>query len=342
MSDPELLEQEEAYHKLNAELELKTRQLMKDVEAVMNKQINPKLWAREDYYRGMDDVYNNPCPRARSAYSTYGNKSPVSDSSDPLDYNYKSQAKPINGFSCSKKTTRKKSLQPSSSAIYKKSPLENDDILPASTKGMSSESLVRFLKAKAKLLQEELTNAKREYTLKTDEWRKLHIEVKNLEEDKMKISSDLVLAREKIKKHENTIASLTERLSLRDSENGLLKKQLDLIKHDMKKMNLTSSGSEAKLNKAKEEIEKLKLLLKQSQSNEKEARDKCRAKDEEMLQAVRRLEKQKAELLTGIKKQIYLIDNLKKQKTYIQLDGGAKHLENEFAKFLDWKSDDLK
>lgn len=51
MSDTELLEQEEAYHKLNAELELKTRQLMKDVEAVMNKRSNPKLWAQEDLYK---------------------------------------------------------------------------------------------------------------------------------------------------------------------------------------------------------------------------------------------------------------------------------------------------
>lgn len=38
MNSKELLDQEEAFHKLNAEIELQTRQLMKNVEAVMNKQ----------------------------------------------------------------------------------------------------------------------------------------------------------------------------------------------------------------------------------------------------------------------------------------------------------------
>lgn len=166
MSDTELLEQEEAYHKLNAELELKTRQLMKDVEAVMNKRSNPKLWAQEDLYK--DEVYNNLYTRSKSAYSTCGNKSPISDiSSDPLEYGiYKSHCKPMNGFPNTKKTIRKNNpLHSSRTNIYKNT-LEHDDILPASTKGMSSESLVRFLKAKVKILQEELANAKREYTIR--------------------------------------------------------------------------------------------------------------------------------------------------------------------------------
>lgn len=95
----------------------------------------------------------------------------------------------------------------------------------------------------------------------------------------------------------------------------------------MKKLNVSTAGSEAKLNKAKEEIEKFKTLLKRSQCNEKEARDKCRAKDEEMIQAIRKLEKQKSELVTGIKKQIYLMDNLKKQKVNVQFKRTFKIIE---------------
>uniref|UniRef100_T1HTN1 Uncharacterized protein n=1 Tax=Rhodnius prolixus TaxID=13249 RepID=T1HTN1_RHOPR len=211
--DTELLEQEEAYHKLNAELELKTRQLMKDVEAVMNKRSNPKLWAQEDLYK--ED--NN--------YDFY---SPISEiSSDPLEYScYRSQCRPSNGYPTAKKSIRKNNpLHSSSSNIYKNS-LENDDIVPASAKGLSSESLVRFLKAKVKIAQEELANAKREYTLRTDEWRKLQIELKSYDEEKLKLTGDLASARDKIKKQELTIATLTERLSLRDSENNLLKNVL--------------------------------------------------------------------------------------------------------------------
>lgn len=44
MESNELLEQEEAFHKLNAEIELRTRQLMKNVEAVISKQ-SPRHWA---------------------------------------------------------------------------------------------------------------------------------------------------------------------------------------------------------------------------------------------------------------------------------------------------------
>ncbi|XP_073972335.1 testis-expressed protein 9 isoform X2 [Rhodnius prolixus] len=316
---------------------------MKDVEAVMNKRSNPKLWAQEDLYK--EEVFNNSYgTRARSAYSTYGIKSPISEiSSDPLEYScYRSQCRPSNGYPTAKKSIRKNNpLHSSSSNIYKNS-LENDDIVPASAKGLSSESLVRFLKAKVKIAQEELANAKREYTLRTDEWRKLQIELKSYDEEKLKLTGDLASAREKIKKQELTIATLTERLSLRDSENNLLKKQIDVLKHDIKKLNLASAGSEAKLNKSKEETEKIKNLLKKSQCNEKEARDKCRAKNEEMIQAIRKLEKQKAELVSGIKKQIYLMDNLKKQKSYNHLEVGAKNLENEFVKILDWRQEDEK
>ena len=45
-----------------------------------------------------------------------------------------------------------------------------------------------------------------------------------------------------------------------------------------------------------------------------EAREKCRMKNDEMVVMVRKLEKQKSDLMSAIKKQVVLIENLKKQK----------------------------
>jgi hypothetical protein len=73
-------------------------------------------------------------------------------------------------------------------------------------------------------------------------------------------------------------------------------------------------ANEVRLNRSLEELEKLRTVIHNHERDDKELRDLTRKKDEEVATVIKRLEKQKSELLLGFKKQMQLIDNLKKQK----------------------------
>ncbi|CAH1401676.1 unnamed protein product [Nezara viridula] len=333
MESSELLEQEEAFHKLNAEIELRTRQLMKNVEAVISKQ-SPRHWAPDP---GENYSLSNRTQKRNGLSPDFinGNSKYFSEENDfheLLDQN-------------GHKVSRQCQLRGSRKSVYNqgkgqnKKDLSDHGLLPSSAKGMSAESLVRLLKAKGKLLQEELEQVKRELQNKNDELKKIHLDIKNLEDEKQKFLSDSATLRDKVKKLEVNLASQTEKLQMRDSENIILKKEIEILKQDIKRLNLCIAGNEAKLNKSREETEKFKLLLKQSESNEKEARDKCRTKNDDMVVMVRKLEKQKSELLGSIKKQMILIENLKKQKDIAETEKGLNFTEKEFLKMLEMRND---
>lgn len=76
----------------------------------------------------------------------------------------------------------------------------------------------------------------------------------------------------------------------------------------------TSKANEMRLNRSLEEVEKLRTILHNHERNDKELRDLARKKEDKVNVVMKQLEKQKSELLLGFKKQMQLIDNLKKQK----------------------------
>ncbi|XP_023707704.1 testis-expressed protein 9-like, partial [Cryptotermes secundus] len=67
----------------------------------------------------------------------------------------------------------------------------------------------------------------------------------------------------------------------------------------------------------------------------KELRDVTRRKSDEVAAVMKRLEKQKSELLLGFKKQMQLIDNLKKQKVHLQAASMMQFSKEELLKLLD-------
>lgn len=73
-------------------------------------------------------------------------------------------------------------------------------------------------------------------------------------------------------------------------------------------------ANEVRLNRSLEELEKLRTIMHNYEHDGKELRDVTRRKSDELAAVVKRLEKQKSGLLIGFKKQMQLIDNLKKQK----------------------------
>lgn len=76
----------------------------------------------------------------------------------------------------------------------------------------------------------------------------------------------------------------------------------------------TCKATEVRLNRSLEELEKLRSAVHNHERDDKELRELTRKQHDKVAEDMKRLEKQKSELLLGFKKQMQLIDNLKKQR----------------------------
>ncbi|XP_075219547.1 testis-expressed protein 9 [Lycorma delicatula] len=210
---------------------------------------------------------------------------------------------------------------------------------PAQSSGLGrsgSEGLIRILQAKVKVLREQLNTLQTDYTRRTDEWKSLQAEIVKVEENSLKNKYCLLSTQDQLKKQEKLVSTLTSHLQIRDRENGVLKKQIESLKRELKQQEMSSSGHEVRLNRSLEEIEKLKESLRKSQYEEKELKDANRVRQEECNKILSRLEKQKSELILSFKKQVYLINNLKKQQGILETSRLVSLTEEEFNKLLDW------
>ena len=90
-----------------------------------------------------------------------------------------------------------------------------------------------------------------------------------------------------------------------------------------------------RLNRALEEIERLRGLLREARAQQQEGKDFARERSNEQLEEIRRLERQRAELLSAFRKQLKLIDVLKRQKVHIEASRLLAFTEEEFSKTLE-------
>ena len=95
------------------------------------------------------------------------------------------------------------------------------------------------------------------------------------------------------------------------------------------------SNKDAKLNRVMEENEKLKQQLREAKLSEQGKNQNTRKDMEKLVEDNRKLERQRNELLQAFKKQMKLIDVLKRQKMHIESAKLLAFTEDEFVKTLE-------
>lgn len=98
---------------------------------------------------------------------------------------------------------------------------------------------------------------------------------------------------------------------------------------------MDGSNKEAKLNRLVEENEKLKMQLREAKVSEQGKNQNTRKDLEKLVEDNRKLERQRNELLQAFKKQMKLIDVLKRQKMHIESAKLLAFSEDEFVKTLE-------
>jgi hypothetical protein len=213
-----------------------------------------------------------------------------------------------------------------------------DDVLPEVAEGVGSEALIRILKAKVRVMQEEVDRLNSECKEKDKLLGASNSKMSELSTEQTRLKKaqqSLVLQMDKQKQLVEELRHKNDRL---EAQLSSLKKELDGKERVHKQLISTQSTTDVRLNRALEEVEKYKVLLQQAKAETKEFGDQEKRKMEKLLNDNKKLEKQKSELITAFKKQQKMIDILKRQKMHLEAAKVLSFTEEEFVKALDWGS----
>ncbi|RNA31481.1 testis-expressed sequence 9 [Brachionus plicatilis] len=209
-------------------------------------------------------------------------------------------------------------------------------MMPKAANEMSNEAQIRFFKAKLKVLQEEVEKYGTELAKKDEENFKLAQRCKELEEERVKqlrISNSHQTQMEKYKKSND---EAQQKIGQLETQMKLVKNENEQLKRDSKKGGQDMQHLELRLNRSLEEIEKLKLELNKQMNAKKNLNEQDKGRIESLQNENKKLNKQKLELIQAFKRQIKLIDNLKKQKMHLEASRLLQFCEQEFISALDW------
>ncbi|XP_051992476.1 testis-expressed protein 9-like [Xyrauchen texanus] len=349
----DLLAKEEEYKRLNAELEAKTAELVRQAEKVMREQ-NEVLSKPISSHFCTDIECDFVVSGKVDLKQEHPSKQPTTKA-----MRSKTSAKPNKPGSGSKKNIQKASqtvvddvaipedfgdfsLAKTISIIEDKMSDDvtdedlQDDIMPSAGDEMGAEAQIRFLKAKLRVMQEELNRLSFECNKKDDENSTLNSKLKDMEEERIRLQRTTNVQQTQIEKQRAFGEESKRKCEGLQQQVAALQKELEGMKRTHKQAVSTHSATEVRLNRALEEVEKTKAQLNKLKQSSKDSTSQEQQRIESLQAENRKLERQKAELITGFKKQLKLIDILKRQKMHFEAAKMLSFTEEEFMKALDW------
>ncbi|XP_062405783.1 testis-expressed protein 9 [Sardina pilchardus] len=349
----DIFAKEEEYKRLNAELEAKTAEIVRQAEEVMREQnevLSKPISSHLDI-----DIDDEEDLRERISITPSERKTAAKSEQK------KSALKPSKPLIATKKRSQKtkvtKTVAEDVAIIedYGDFSLVNtinniegklndgvvpedleENVMPSVGEEMGSEAQIRFLKAKLRVMQEELERLSFECNKKDDENIAMSSKLKQTEEDRTRLQRTTNIQQNQIEKHRAMAEEANRRCDGLQQQVTSLQKEIDGLKRAEKQGENKHSVTEVRLNRAVEEAEKYKMQLNKIKQTTKDAAHQEHQRIEALQAENKKLEKQKAELLVGFKKQLKLIDILKRQKMHFEAAKMLAFTEEEFMKALDW------
>nr|XP_022312330.1 testis-expressed protein 9-like [Crassostrea virginica] len=370
----DLASKEEEYKKLNAELEAKTANLVAEAEEVLRGQESALSKSRlldninsEEFLKEFDDDITGPNENTETSPKPSSRpSSKMTNQGRPQSTNQnRAQSKTKRPISAKSRPRSTKSNIGDDVAVpdetfmtdFKNFSLQNtvaniegqldsgdlpldedDDVLPQAAADMGTEATIRFLKAKLRVMQEEVDRLSQECNKKDEANSGLSSRIKELEDERGRLHRTNASQQSQMDKYKKIAEEARSKSESTEGQLAAVRKELDQLKRQQKQQTTSQSATEVRLNRALEEIEKYKEQLSRHKSSSKESTEQERKRLDQLVADNKRLEKQKNELMAGFKKQLKLIDVLKRQKMHIEAAKMLSFSEEEFVKALEWGS----
>jgi hypothetical protein len=143
--------------------------------------------------------------------------------------------------------------------------------------------------------------------------------VKESDDDRTRLNRVISTLQDQFDKSKKLNMETKSKLDTTEVELNSLRKECEQTKRQTKKQQQDQTQTDTKLNRALEEAERYKQQLTKMQQTTKDVAEQDKKKIEQLTNDNRRLEKQRLELMNAFKRQLKLIDILKKQKVNICL-----------------------
>lgn len=157
------------------------------------------------------------------------------------------------------------------------------------------------------------------FVFKEEENERISIKLKESDDERTRLNRVINTLQDQLDKFKKLSTETKSKLDTTEVELNSLRKEIEQTKRQTKKQQQDQTQTDTKLNRALEEAERYKQQLNKMQQTTKEMSEQDKKKIEQLTNENRRLEKQRLELMNAFKRQLKLIDILKKQKVRFRL-----------------------
>jgi len=197
------------------------------------------------------------------------------------------------------------------------------------------QTAVRSQKTRMLALQQELNHRVQELTQCKQELADMHSALKVAQDEVKKLRSGASSMENEKTRLETTKKSQEEKIKALEQEVVERKRENDALGEKYRRSEKDSQAKDARLHRLLEEVERYKASLKEARAGDKD-RDAGARKETERLQAENKaLVRQRGELLGAFRKQMKLIDVLKRQKVHLEAARMLAFTEEEFMRVLE-------
>uniref|UniRef100_W8BC05 Testis-expressed sequence 9 protein n=1 Tax=Ceratitis capitata TaxID=7213 RepID=W8BC05_CERCA len=205
-------------------------------------------------------------------------------------------------------------------------------------KHISADGLIKFLKSKIAILEEDHERITQEMTQQKELLEKTLERNKKIEQQRDQAFAKHNAMADQLNKTETQLEEVSRRMKERAMEQGGQQKELETARRELKMLSQTNTNLEKRLYRANEELENTKSALATLKNAERELKETMRLDGEAKDKQIKSLKKQRADLLNAYKKQLFLIDNLKRQNICMEQSKMIGFGEKEFTKVLEWNT----
>lgn len=197
------------------------------------------------------------------------------------------------------------------------------------------QNTIRFQKSRILALQEELDRCIRSLSQRDDENKRVTEENKKVSEISKRTQKDYKISETQCEKHRKQISLFENRIKDFEKELQQSRKQNDELTLLVRKQETELHGKESRVNRLIEDCERYRATVKDLKNTDFDQANAGRKELNRLLAENRKLERQRNELVGSFKKQMKLIDILKKQRTHLEAARVLSFTEDEFVRILD-------
>mmetsp|Transcript_2071 Transcript_2071/g.3787 ORF Transcript_2071/g.3787 Transcript_2071/m.3787 type:complete len:361 (-) Transcript_2071:232-1314(-) len=203
--------------------------------------------------------------------------------------------------------------------------------------GMSAQATIRLQKARLQALEKALGKLSKENLELNAASKKRSKKTDEMEYDNKQLKRALQKAEAQAAKAKKSFQELRERARGWERELQVAKKKLHEAQKERNQLQTSTKNLDLKLNRALAELDRLKDRLRNQKSSGKAPAEASRKELTKAQTDVRRLQTHNKELIQAFKKQMKLIDVLKRQKMHMEAAKMLSFTEDEFAKTINFK-----